>query len=110
METVDDHLARLAGGVRLAAAARRPSLPGSGHFCSAPAGGRPRTPADPARLAAWETLRAVAERDAYANLVLPAVLRRAGLSGRDAGLATELAYGALRGRGTYDAVLAAWTA
>jgi 16S rRNA (cytosine967-C5)-methyltransferase len=56
---------------------------------------------------AYETLRAVAERDAYANLVLPGLLRRAELHGRDAGLATELAYGALRGQGSYDAVIAA---
>ncbi len=52
-------------------------------------------------------LRAVREDDAYANLLLPQLLRRAGLSGREAALATELAYGALRGQGTYDAVLAA---
>ncbi len=56
---------------------------------------------------AYETLRAVDERDAYANLVLPGLLRRAKLHGRDAGLATELAYGTLRGRGSYDAVLRA---
>jgi 16S rRNA (cytosine967-C5)-methyltransferase len=52
-------------------------------------------------------LRAVAERGAYANLMLPSVLAQRGLSGRDAALATELAYGTLRGRGTYDTVLAA---
>jgi 16S rRNA (cytosine967-C5)-methyltransferase len=52
-------------------------------------------------------LRAVADRDAYANLLLPALLAERGLHGRDAALATELAYGTLRGRGTYDAVLAA---
>jgi 16S rRNA (cytosine967-C5)-methyltransferase len=52
-------------------------------------------------------LRAVDDRDAYANLLLPSVLAERGLHGRDAALATELAYGALRGRGTYDAVLAA---
>jgi len=74
---------------------------------TAPPGGRPRSAGDPARLVAYETLRAVDERDAYANLVLPGLLRRAKLHGRDAGLATELAYGALRGRGSYDAVLAA---
>ncbi len=62
---------------------------------------------DPPRTVAFEVLRAVDEDDAYANLVLPQLLRRAGLTGRDAALATELAYGALRGRGTYDAVLAA---
>ncbi len=62
---------------------------------------------DPARLVAFETLRAVDTRDAYANLVLPALLRRAGLHGRDAAFATELAYGALRGRASYDAVVGA---
>ena len=67
--------------------------------------GRPRT--DPARLAAYDVLRAVADRDAYANLLLPALLRQRGLTGRDAAFATELTYGTLRGRGTYDAILAA---
>ncbi len=51
-------------------------------------------------------LCAVAARGAYANLLLPAVLRERGLTGRDAALATELTYGTLRGRGTYDAILA----
>jgi 16S rRNA (cytosine967-C5)-methyltransferase len=67
-----------------------------------PAGPR----ADPARSAAYDVLRAVAERDAYANLMLPSLLRERGLTGRDAALATELAYGTLRGQGTYDAILA----
>jgi 16S rRNA (cytosine967-C5)-methyltransferase len=52
----------------------------------------------------------VAERDAYANLMLPSVLAQRGLTGRDAALATELTYGTLRGQGTYDAVLAACSA
>jgi 16S rRNA (cytosine967-C5)-methyltransferase len=52
-------------------------------------------------------LRAVADRDAYANLLLPALLAERGLTGRDAAFATELTYGTLRGRGTYDAILAA---
>jgi 16S rRNA (cytosine967-C5)-methyltransferase len=51
-------------------------------------------------------VRAVSSRDAYANLLLPVRLRERGLTGRDAALATELTYGTLRGRGTYDAVLA----
>ncbi len=67
---------------------------------------RARARLDPVRLVAWQTLRAVAEDDAYANLVLPVRLRRAGLTGRDAAFATELGYGTLRGLGTYDAVLA----
>jgi 16S rRNA (cytosine967-C5)-methyltransferase len=61
---------------------------------------------DPARGVAFDVLRAVAERDAYANLLLPALLRERGLSGRDAALATELAYGTLRGQGSYDAIIA----
>jgi 16S rRNA (cytosine967-C5)-methyltransferase len=50
-------------------------------------------------------LLAVQQRDAYANLLLPSVLTERGLTGRDAALATELTYGTLRGRGTYDAIL-----
>jgi 16S rRNA (cytosine967-C5)-methyltransferase len=56
---------------------------------------------------AFEVLRATRERDAYANLLLPALLRKRGLTGRDAALATELSYGTLRGQATYDAVIAA---
>lgn len=44
---------------------------------------------------------------AYTNLVLPAVVSRAGLDGRDAGFVTELASGTIRRQGTYDAILAA---
>src|SRR6478672_3196609 len=62
--------------------------------------------ADPARLVAFEVLRAVAAEDAYANLVLPARIRHHHLDKRDAGFATELSYGALRNQGTYDAILA----
>jgi len=61
---------------------------------------------DPIRLLAYDVLRSVDESDAYANLVLPARLREAGLDPRDAGFATELTYGTLRMRGRYDAVLA----
>jgi 16S rRNA (cytosine967-C5)-methyltransferase len=63
------------------------------------------------RILAFEALRAVDERDAYANLVLPPLLRKAreedGFDARDAALATELVYGTLRRQGTYDAVIAA---
>lgn len=69
--------------------------------------GRSRSaPTDPARQAAFDVMRAVAEDDAYANLVLPGLLRERRLEGRDAALATELAYGTLRFAGTYDAILA----
>jgi 16S rRNA (cytosine967-C5)-methyltransferase len=66
-----------------------------------------RNPLDPARRAALDVLRAVSERDAYANLVLPALLRERGITGRDAAFATELAYGACRARGLLDGVIAA---
>jgi 16S rRNA (cytosine967-C5)-methyltransferase len=80
----------------------RPSRP---RTASAPSAGRHRV--DPARRAAYDVLRAVADRDAYANLLLPALLAERGLTGRDAAFATELTYGTLRGRGTYDAIVAA---
>lgn len=71
------------------------------------AGGYRPPPSDPARQVAYDVLTAVRERDAYANLVLPGLLRDRRLDPRDAALATELAYGTLRGRGQYDTVLQA---
>ncbi|MEU9999951.1 RsmB/NOP family class I SAM-dependent RNA methyltransferase [Streptomyces sp. NPDC048370] len=66
---------------------------------------------DPVRILAFEALRAVDERDAYANLVLPPLLKKAreggDFDGRDAALATELVYGTLRRQGTYDAIVSA---
>ncbi|MGZ4592100.1 MAG: hypothetical protein ACXV2I_15075, partial [Actinomycetes bacterium] len=55
---------------------------------------------DAPRRVAFDLLRAVDERDAYANLVLPGLLAERGIEGRDAAFATELGYGTLRGRGT----------
>ncbi|MDD7962893.1 RsmB/NOP family class I SAM-dependent RNA methyltransferase [Microbacterium thalli] len=60
---------------------------------------------NPARRVAFDVLRAVDESDAYANLLLPQELRRARLTPADAALATELTYGTLRRRGTYDAII-----
>ncbi|MFC5908509.1 RsmB/NOP family class I SAM-dependent RNA methyltransferase [Streptacidiphilus monticola] len=73
---------------------------------------KPRT--DPARRVAFDALRAVDERDAYANLVLPSLLRKAqqqypDFDRRDAAFATELVYGTLRMRGAYDAIIASCT-
>lgn len=89
------------------------------HERSRPGQGRPgrstTTPsrrtkrADLPRATAYSVLRAVSEDDAYANLVLPGRLRRAGLTGRDAAFATEVTYGTLRGQGFYDAVIAGCT-
>lgn len=59
----------------------------------------------PARLVAYDVLRDVDERDAYANLALPSRIHAANLDGRDAALATELVAGTLRGQGRYDRIL-----
>jgi 16S rRNA (cytosine967-C5)-methyltransferase len=83
--------------------ARRGGAAGRGPGPARPA---PRRDADPARRAAYDLLRAVDERDAYANLTLPGLLRERGLTGRDAAFATELGYGTLRATGTLDAILA----
>lgn len=69
-----------------------------------PAGGHGRRRT--ARGAAYDLLHAVHVDDAYANLAMPEILERSGLDGRDSAFATELAYGALRWQGLYDAILA----
>ncbi|MEJ5915717.1 RsmB/NOP family class I SAM-dependent RNA methyltransferase [Pseudokineococcus sp. 1T1Z-3] len=107
----------------------RPGGGASGAPRSQPGGGGPRERSGPARQrwstqkpsqrsrgggsareVALDVLTAVRVDDAYANLVLPGLLRAAQAAGqmdaRDAAFATELAYGTLRGRGLYDAVLA----
>lgn len=66
---------------------------------------RPGDAVQPARRVAFEVLQAVRHDDAYANLLLPSAIRRAGLSHADAGLATELCYGSLRMQGYYDRVI-----
>lgn len=76
-----------------------------------PSGGARRSTStrtvQPARRVAFDVLRAVTESDAYANLLLPSAITEAQLSAQDAALATELTYGTLRRRGTYDAIIAA---
>ncbi|MCW2737220.1 transcription antitermination factor NusB [Nocardioides sp.] len=64
-----------------------------------------RRPVDRPRRAALDVLTAVRVDEAYANLVLPQVLRKHRLDGRDAALATELASGAIRMQGLYDPVI-----
>lgn len=64
-----------------------------------------RPKVDAARKVAYDVLKAVRLDGAYANLVLPELLRRADLSGRDAAFATELVSGTLRWQGTYDAII-----
>jgi 16S rRNA (cytosine967-C5)-methyltransferase len=60
---------------------------------------------DAPRGAAYDVLKAVRLDGAYTNLVLPHVLREAGLSGRDAAFVTELVSGTIRRQGTYDAII-----
>lgn len=61
--------------------------------------------ADRPRIAAFDVLRAVDERDAYVNLLLPQLLAERRISGRDAAFTTELTHGTVRRRGTYDAII-----
>ncbi|WP_062293303.1 RsmB/NOP family class I SAM-dependent RNA methyltransferase [Demequina phytophila] len=58
-----------------------------------------------ARDVAYDCVMAVSTEGAYANLLMPTLLERMRLEGRDAGFATELAYGTLRMRGLYDAII-----
>ena len=62
---------------------------------------------DRSRRVAFDALRRVTGEDAYANLVLPALLTERGIAGRDAAFATELLNGTCRWLGTYDAILEA---
>lgn len=66
-------------------------------------GGRPRISG--ARIVAYDVLRDVVDRDAYANLALAARIREAKLDPRDAALATELAAGTLRSLGRIDRII-----
>jgi 16S rRNA (cytosine967-C5)-methyltransferase len=60
---------------------------------------------DGARLTAYDVLDGVSSRAAYANLLLPQLLRERRLDERDAAFATQLTYGTLRAQGTLDAIL-----
>ncbi|MGY1695950.1 RsmB/NOP family class I SAM-dependent RNA methyltransferase [Geodermatophilus sp. SYSU D00814] len=82
---------------------RRPAGPRGGRRDRRPPR---RAPLDGARLTAYDVLDGVSAREAYANLLLPQLLRERDLEPRDAAFATQLAYGALRAQGTLDAVLA----
>jgi 16S rRNA (cytosine967-C5)-methyltransferase len=72
-----------------------------------PGPGRTAQLIDPPRQAAYDVVRAVDVDDAYANLVLPRLLRERDLGGRDAAFATELGYGTLRWQGVLDSVIEA---
>src|SRR5262245_24370233 len=61
---------------------------------------------DRARRVAYEALLATHRDGAYANIVLPQILRDEGVHGRDAAFATEITYGTLRAMGTLDLIIA----
>jgi 16S rRNA (cytosine967-C5)-methyltransferase len=92
----------MTGPARRAGSKRR-NDPGTGN--QRPQSRRHRPVLDGARLTAYDVLDGVSSRDAYANLLLPQLLRERRLEPRDAAFATQLAYGTLRATGTLDAVL-----
>lgn len=83
---------------------RAPSAQNRGADRKGPRGRRLAVGAAP-RKVAYDVIRAVTGRDAYANLLLPDRIRAAGLDVRDAALATELTYGTLRATGLLDRVI-----
>jgi 16S rRNA (cytosine967-C5)-methyltransferase len=85
------------------AASKKRNDPGTGN--QRPQSRRHRPVLDGARLTAYDVLDGVSSRDAYANLLLPQLLRERQLEPRDAAFATQLAYGTLRATGTLDAIL-----
>lgn len=64
-------------------------------------GGRNQAAAS-ARSVALQVLTAVEQEGAYSNLLLNGALQRSGLTGPDAGLATELVYGTIQRLNTID--------
>lgn len=76
-------------------------------YGTGPSGGAARGQAKPsARSVALEVLTAVEQEGAYSNLLLNGALQKSGLSGPDAGLATELVYGTIQRLNTIDFFLA----
>lgn len=78
-------------------ASRSSSRSGSGKSI-----GKGRPEKTTARDTALEVLTAVEQEGAYSNLLLNGALQKAGLSGPDAGLATELVYGTISRLNTID--------
>ncbi len=95
------------GGGRTGRPPHRPAQRLTAAGSDGPRGTPAPTPADPARTVAFEVLRAVSSHNAYANLVLPALLRRRRLNDRDAAFGTELGYGTVRAQGSLDAIIGA---
>lgn len=66
---------------------------------------KPRSKASPARLAALDVVRAVRERDAFAQDVIGTRIDRSDLSSEDRAFATKLALGVVSASGTLDDVI-----
>ena len=62
-----------------------------------------------ARVIALELLNRVFEDDAYANILMPQLLKAKRVDSRDAGLAQEIAYGTIRYKATLDAIICSAT-
>jgi len=58
-----------------------------------------------ARQVAFDLLNKVTTEDAYANLLMPALLRKSGLDSRESAFAQELAFSTIRWQYTYDCIL-----
>lgn len=58
-----------------------------------------------ARRVAYDAVRAIHERQAFANLLVPDLLASRGIAGQSARFATNLVYGTIRQRGFLDAVI-----
>jgi 16S rRNA (cytosine967-C5)-methyltransferase len=67
---------------------------------------KPASVKDAARRTAVDVVLAVDRDAAYANLLLPRLIRERALSGQDPAFATEIAYGTLRWQGVLDEVIA----
>lgn len=93
-------------GYRDAKGRQRPASRGRrDHHRSAQAPSQRRRTADAPRRVAYDVLRAVNADGAYANIVLPRMLRQRRIEGRDAAFASELVYGTLRMQGLYDKIV-----
>lgn len=79
------------------------------HLAEYQPGGDPRQlgTIDLGRAVAFDVVYRVDTQDAYANLVLPKMLRDYKVKRRDAAFATEIAYGTLRNQGVIDRIIAA---
>ena len=80
---------------------RRPSRPERGRPAPRKEGPSRPPQIDPARQVAFDVLRAVREKDAYANLVLPELLRNRRITGRGLEFGAFMRYARNKYAGVY---------